>query len=143
MKTSDILVGAVLAMVLLVLIVGLRLLYSRVTEMRARRIRMQDVATSAQMAALENVQASDNFKNLFEVPVLFYALVAVALATGHIPMWLALGAWVYVALRWIHSAIHCTYNKVAHRFATFVISFACLITLWFAFAISLWVKSAS
>ena len=128
------LVGACLALVLLTCIVGARLLYTRVTEMRAKRIHPQAAATSLQMAAkLENVQAADNFRNLFEVPVLFYALVAMALATAHVPGWLVTGAWVYVALRVAHSFIHCTYNKVWHRLAVFLASFALLAAMWVAF----------
>ena len=39
-------------------------------------------------ARLENVQGADNFRNLFEVPVQFYALAAIALATQQTPGWL-------------------------------------------------------
>ncbi len=132
------LVAPTLAMVLLTCVVGAYLLYSRVTEMRAKRIHPQAAANSLQMAArLENVQPADNFRNLFEVPVLFYALVAIALATQHVPPWLVSGAWAFVALRVLHSAIHCTYNKVMHRLAAFMGGFALLVGLWVAFFLTL------
>jgi hypothetical protein len=132
------LVGACLAMVLLTFVVGGRLLYTRVEEMRRKRIHPQAAATSTQMAArLENVQAADNFRNLFEVPVLFYALMATALATAHIPGWLVTGAWLYVGLRVAHSVIHCTYNTVHHRLAVFLASFLLLVGLWIAFYLTL------
>jgi hypothetical protein len=138
MNSAQPLIAACLAMVLLSFIVGARLLYTRVNEMRSKRIHPQAAATSVQVAArLENVQASDNFRNLFEVPVLFYALVAVALATHHTPDWLVTGAWVYVALRVAHSAIHCTYNKVMHRLAVFLASFWVIVGLWVAFYLTL------
>jgi hypothetical protein len=108
-----------------------------VGEMRAKRIHPQAAATSVKLAArLENIQAADNFRNLFETPVLFYALVATALATSHVPGWLAQGAWIYVALRVAHSVIHCTYNKVYHRLAAFASSFALVVGLWSAFVLS-------
>lgn len=132
------LVAACLALVLLAALVGVRMLFARVQEMRRKRIHPQAAATSVQMAArLENVQAADNFRNLFEVPVLFFALVAVALASAHTPGWLVTGAWLYVALRVLHSFIHCTYNKVMHRLAAFLASFVLLIGLWVAFFLSL------
>ena len=138
------LVAAALAMVVLTLVVGLRMLSVRVAEMRNKRLHMQSVATSLQMAArMENVQPSDNFRNLFETPVLFYALVAVAVATSHVPAWLVVGAWCYVALRVVHSAIHCTYNRVMHRFAAFIGSFTVVVTLWIAFFLTLPVKSVT
>jgi hypothetical protein len=132
------LIAAALALVVLSVIVGAYLLFTRVQEMRAKRIHPQAASTSVKMAArLENVQAADNFRNLFEVPVLFYALVAMALALHHTPDWLVTGAWAYVALRVVHSAIHCTYNKVMHRLAAFLTSFVLLVVLWIGFFLSL------
>ena len=137
-------VAACLALVLVTFVVGARLLFTRVKEMRQKRIHPQAASTSLQMSArLENVQAADNFRNLFEVPVLFYALAAVALATSHVPGWLVSGAWLYVALRILHSLIHCTYNRVMHRFAIFLLSFVLLVGLWMAFFLTLHAPSAS
>lgn len=131
-------VAACLALVLLTIAVGARLLYTRVQEMRQKRVHPQAVTTSLKMAArLENVQAADNFRNLFEVPVLFYTLAAVALATSHTPTWLVYGAWLFVALRALHSLIHCTYNRVMHRFGAFLTSFALLVGLWVTFVLTL------
>jgi hypothetical protein len=132
------LLSACLAQVLLTFAVALRLLAVRVAEMRAQRIHPQAVATSAQIAArLQNTQAADNFKNLFEVPVLFYALVAVAIGLQHTPGWLVAGAWLFVALRTAHSIIQCTYNKVMHRFRVYIGSFVLLVALWVAFVVTL------
>jgi hypothetical protein len=123
-----------LALVLLTLFVALRMLFSRVREMRSRRIAPHKVATSLQMAAaLQDVQAADNFRNLFEVPVLFYALVAMAVATRFTPGWLVAGAWGFVLLRYLHSLIHCTYNRVMHRFVVYLAGYALVLVLWVAF----------
>jgi hypothetical protein len=135
---TSLLIGALLALVLLTFIVGTLLLFTRVQEMRQKRIHPQAASTSVKMAArLENVQAADNFRNLFEVPVLFYALGTVALATHQTPSWLVVGAWAFVALRVLHSFIHCTYNKVMHRLAVFLTSFGLLLALWVSFFLSL------
>ncbi len=131
-------ITAAAALAVLSLAVGLAMLSSRVREMRGKRIHPQAVATAAKMAArLENVQAADNFRNLFETPVLFYALVAAAAGIGHVPGWLAAGAWVYVALRLVHSIIHCTYNKVMHRLGAFLLGFGLVVAMWVAYAIEL------
>jgi len=132
------LVFAVLAMVLLTFVVGLMMLRARVAEMRHKRVHPQSVSTSGRMAArLEDTRAADNFRNLLEVPVLFYALVAVALATAAIPDWLVWGAWLFVALRVLHSAIHCSYNRVMHRLAAFLVGFGVLLLLWVAWVLHL------
>ena len=52
----------------------------RIGQMKRERIHPQSVATSAQAAArLTDSRAADNFRNLFELPVLFY-VVALLLA---------------------------------------------------------------
>ncbi len=132
------LIAACLVMVLLTAVVGLTMLRNRVREMMRKRLDAQQIADSTRMAAqLQDIQAADNFRNLFEVPVLFYTLAAIALATGYVPSWLVVCTWVFVALRVVHSLIHCTYNKVFHRLAVFLPSFGLLIGMWIAFFLAL------
>lgn len=137
------LIAACLAMVLLAFAVGVALLVTRVREMRRKGIQPQDIADSAKMASrFENVRVSDNFRNLFEVPVLFLALAAIALATGYVPNWLVTCAWIFVILRVVHSLIHCTYNKVYHRLIVFLAGFALLAGMWIAYFLALAAKSS-
>lgn len=144
MTNTQHLVAACTALVVLVFMVGLRMLQVRMSEMKEKRIHPQSTATSLQMAAkLQSVQAADNFRNLFETPVLFHALVAVAIGAGHAPGWLVVGVWAYVALRVVHSFIHCTYNTVMHRFAAFGTSFLLLVVLWLCFAMDFLSKVAA
>jgi hypothetical protein len=103
--------------------------------MRSKRIHPQQVATSSQMAArLTNVGAADNFRNLFEMPVLFYAAVLTIYAAALTsPFYVVLG-WLYVVFRIAHTLIHATYNKVMHRLYAFGSSFIVLAVLWVAIA---------
>jgi len=138
------LLHAALAMVLLTLAVGMLMMFTRVREMQRKRIHPQSASTSVTMGAqLENVQPADNFRNLFEVPVLFYALLGMALALGQVPTWLVTGAWLFVGLRVLHSLVHCTYNKVVHRLMVFMASFALLIGLWVTFVVSVAARNAA
>lgn len=138
MSPAILLALSAFALVALTFVVGVRLFYVRSQEMRQKRVHPQAASTSVLMAAkLQNVQAADNFRNLFETPVLFYALVATAIGTHHTPEWLVAGAWAYVALRVAHSFIHCTYNRVMQRFVAFGVGFLLLVGLWAAFVISL------
>ncbi len=108
-----------LAMVGLSLLVWVRLYVVRVREMKRSRIDPQRLAGSADKGLLKDTRASDNFSNLFEVPVLFYALVLATIANGiHDPSLLVL-AWAFVALRAVHSAVQCSYNRVMHRFSAY------------------------
>ncbi|MBS0448932.1 MAG: MAPEG family protein [Proteobacteria bacterium] len=130
------LVAAALALVLLTFAVGISMFVVRVREVR--RVGLRAVVDSRAMASqLQDVRAADNFRNLFEAPVLFYALIAMALAVRLWPSWLVDCAWIYVALRALHSLIHCTYNNVMHRLAAFATSLALLVVMWIAFFMSL------
>ena len=120
-----------LAMVALTIVVWFRMYVVRVAQMKRDRIHPQAVATAAQSAAkLTDSGAADNFRNLFELPVLFYlALVVAALSAQVTPLTLAL-AWLFVFWRIVHSAIHCSYNKVMHRFSVYVLGGATLWVFW-------------
>jgi hypothetical protein len=130
------------AQVLLVAVVGACMYARRVGEVRARRINPQKLATSRGAAEiLQDVAAADNFRNLFEAPVLFFAVcLALAITDAVTPIQLVL-AWTYVALRAAHSAIHLTYNRVLHRLGVFIGSMAVVFAMWGLFAWSLWKTS--
>ncbi len=123
---------------LLTLVVALVMYSRRIAEMRARRIAPQSIALSRDaLAKFEDTRAADNFRNLFELPVLFYALCLALIATGMVSAWYVAGAWAFVALRVMHSAIHVTYNRVMHRFYVFTAGMLVLYTMWIAFTIQL------
>ncbi len=120
-----------LAMALLTFVVWLRLYQTRIGEMKRERIHPQSIALSGQMAAkLTDTRAADNFRNLFELPVLFYvALMAAALLQMQSMAFFVL-AWLFVAARVTHSWVHCTYNKVMHRYKIYFLGGAVLWTMW-------------
>ena len=127
-----------LAMVVLTFAVWWRMYFSRIGEMRRERIDPQSVASSAQMAArLSDTRAADNFRNLFELPVLFYLALVVAALTAQVNFVTLALAWTFVALRVAHSWIHCGYNKVMHRFTVYAIGGFVLWVLWGVLAFGL------
>ena len=120
-----------LAMVALAFVVWWRMYFMRIGQMKRERIQPQSVATSAAAAAkLTDSRAADNFRNLFELPVLFYLALVVAATTAQEGTLVVGLAWGFVALRVLHSAIHCTYNKVMHRFCAYVAGGMVLWALW-------------
>jgi hypothetical protein len=127
-----------LAMAALTCVVWWRMYFMRIGQMKRERIHPQAVATSAQAAArLTDSRAADNFRNLFELPVLFYLALVVAALTAQVHA-LTLGlAWAFVALRVVHSAIHCSYNKVMHRFLAYLAGGLVLWALWAVLAVGL------
>ncbi|HEY5558251.1 MAG TPA: MAPEG family protein [Steroidobacteraceae bacterium] len=122
------------ALVLVTALVWVKLYVDRLTEMRSRHIAPQSLSTAREATGrLEKTAAADNFRNLFEVPVLFYVLcIAIAVTGGSTPGFVA-GAWTYVGLRAVHSLIHVTYNRVMHRFLVYVASTVLVFGMWIVF----------
>ena len=121
-----------LAMVLLSFAVLLRLGYLRVSYLKAQRIHPQTVADRKGAADVFKPinHLADHFQNLFEVPVLFYLLVVLLLVLAKIDWVYVVLAWAFVAGRVAHTVIHCTYNKVRHRFLAFLLSSLVLMGMW-------------
>jgi len=123
------------AMVLLTFVVWVKLYLDRVAEMRELRLDPQTVRNSVLGAGvLKRVEAADNFKNLFEVPVLFYVLCACLAASDQVTPFFVIAAWIFVALRALHSTIHITYNTVVHRFYAYAAGALLIFLMWAVFA---------
>lgn len=71
---------------------------------------------------------SDNLKNLFELPTIFYAVVLYLYATHQVDGAYLGAAWGFFFFRVLHSVVHCTFNFIPLRFALYVVSAA---ALWF------------
>ena len=109
--------------------------YVRIGQMKRERIHPQSVATSVEAAArLTDSRAADNFRNLFELPVLFYLALAFAAQVGLVDAIVLVVAWAFVLLRIVHSAIQCGYNKVMHRFYAYAAGALVLWALWLLLA---------
>ncbi len=128
----------VIAQVALTFVVAIRMYLVRVAEMRANRVSPQSIANSRQAAEkLQNISASDNFRNLFELPVLFFAICPILYVTDNVSTLQLTLAWIFVALRGLHSFIHVTYNRVMHRVRVFIVSMICVLVMWAVFAVQL------
>ncbi len=126
------------ALVVLTAMVWIRLYVERIGEMRARRIRPQVLASAREVTqALQNVNAADNFRNLFEVPVLFYVLCISLAVTQLVTLPDIWAAWGFVALRAAHSLVHLTYNRVMHRFMVYAASTVLVFIMWLSFGVRL------
>lgn len=120
----------VAVLMLLTLLVWIVMYTRRLRFIVANRIAPQQFVSpeTLNVALPEHVnRPSNNLKNLFELPVVFYAICIALVASQQTdPLWVGL-AWAYVALRTIHSAIHCTVNIVMWRFTAYILS---SIVLW-------------
>jgi len=125
-----------LAQVLLTFVVWTWLFARRIPEIVRKRIdpqRLRDRAAAHELLP-DSAGASNNLKNLFEMPVLFYVAVLLALVLLIQDTLLVQLAWAYVGLRWLHSLVHCTYNNVNQRFGVYALSCLVLALIWLRLA---------
>lgn len=121
-----------LVQVLLTFVVWVYMYIWRMSEIRRKSIdpqRLRDRA-AAQELLTASAGPSNNLQNLFEMPVLFYVAVLISLLLLIQDEALVRLAWGFVALRIVHSAVHCTYNNVAHRFIAYAFSSLFLLFMW-------------
>lgn len=119
------------ASIFLTLLVWVYMYIRRISFIISRKLKPQDLAvpnTLAQISPPSISNPSDNLKNLFEIPVLFYALVLYLFITKQVDAVYVNAAWVFVIFRVLHSIVHCTFNFVMLRFYLYL--FATL-ALWF------------
>jgi hypothetical protein len=87
--------------------------------------------TAAELARISPpsvANPSDNLKNLFELPTLFYGIVLYLFVTTRVDLGYLVAAWIFCGFRVLHSAVHCTINIVILRFWLYCIS---ALALWF------------
>ena len=129
--TQDAIFSPFFATVFLTLLVWVYMYIRRISFITSRKISQQELSVPgilAQISPLNVSNPSDNLKNLFEIPVLFYALVLYLFITKQVDTVYVNAAWVFVVFRALHSAVHCTFNLIMLRFYLYL--FATL-AVWF------------
>ncbi len=123
--------GAVLTLGLLHLIMVNALYLTRIPAMIAKRMSAKAVARPGARESLPSWarNVADNYNNLAEAPTTFYALAIAIVLLGQADTLMAVLAWAYVGLRYVHSAIQSTANIILLRFTVFVLSWLVLGTM--------------
>ena len=103
----------------------------RVKAVRARKISPRYFKLNRGGELPDSVVAvTQNYNNLLELPVLFYTVCFIAIILNQSAEYFVYHAWVFVALRYLHSYIHTTYNHILHRLYVFSLSSFVLLSMW-------------
>jgi hypothetical protein len=126
------LVYPMLAMVLLTAVVLVTLFRSRVRMVREGLAPVSYFRTfQGSVAEPEyTIKPARHFANLFEAPTLFYAGCLAAMVTGVTGTVVVVLAWGYVAMRYLHAAIHLGGNRVRYRMRAYFAGWLLLLALW-------------
>ncbi|HEV7290914.1 MAG TPA: MAPEG family protein [Devosia sp.] len=128
--TAKLLVLAIAAQVLLTIAILAMMGRERVPRVLSGEIDVKDIAVDRSAYPLRARLLSNSFDNQFQLPVLFYVAVLVTLWAGAMGWVEVVLAWLFVALRYVHAAIHVTTNRVFRRFSAYVAGLAVLTLLW-------------
>lgn len=123
-------------MVVLTFIVGLITARTRFASVRSGDVKLRYFKLMQGQDVPERVTVtSRSFNNMFEVPVLFYVACTLYISLGVAGPAGPVLAWSFVVLRYVHAAIHLTYNGFLHRMVFFWASFVCVLLLWMNLAL--------
>ena len=81
--------------------------------------------------------ATRNFINLFEIPVLFYAIIPLLIITNTADNVSLVFSWAFVATRILHSIVHVTTNKLFVRMRLYAVGSFIILLLWLRLAYQL------
>lgn len=107
---------------------------ARVAAVEQGEVKLRDVALGQSAWPQRITQLGRSFDNQFQLPVLFYVLVGLAVVTAKVDAPLVWGAWAFVASRVAHAVVHVTSNAVRQRFYAYVVGAVVLVAMWIWFA---------
>ena len=118
---TNALLAPVLVLICWTLFMWLWMYATRIPAMQKARINPSKMQEKSEMDVLpkEVRRIADNYNHLHEQPVVFYALIFMAVLLGAETMLMVYAAWLYVALRIAHSLIQALWNFIPARFFVF------------------------
>jgi hypothetical protein len=99
--------------------------------------KMKDVALGEPNWPTRAAQIGNCFSNQFEIPLLFYILIAIALPLRHADLVIVLLSWVFVVTRFVHAGIFVTSNDLRQRGPAWFAGVLVLFAMWLYFALKM------
>jgi hypothetical protein len=110
---------------------------ARTRAVTSREIGLKDIALGQPNWPTRTTQIGNCFSNQFELPVLFYLLIALALPLRHADLVIVLLSWVFVVTRFAHAGIFVTSNNVQQRSLAWFSGVLVLFAMWLYFALKI------
>lgn len=110
---------------------------ARGRAVKGRETRLKDIALGEPNWPTRVTQIGNCFSNQFEIPVLFYILIALALPLHKADLFIVLMSWVFVVTRFAHAGIFVTSNDVRHRSLAWFAGVLVLLAMWIYFALKI------
>jgi hypothetical protein len=108
---------------------------ARRSAVRGRETSLRDIASGQARWPARAAQVGDCFSNQFELPLLFYLLIALTLPLRHADLVVVLLSWVFVVTRFVHAGIFVTSNNIQQRSLAWLAGVLVLFAMWVYFAL--------
>jgi hypothetical protein len=99
--------------------------------------KVRDVALGQPNWPSRATQIGNCYRNQFELPVLFYALIALALPLRHADLVIVMLSWVFVVTRFVHAGIFTSSNDLNQRSLAWFAGVLVLLAMWVYFALKI------
>jgi hypothetical protein len=110
---------------------------ARRTALVSRETKIRDIALGQPNWPVRATQISNCYRNQFELPVLFYVLIAIALPIRHADLVIVILSWVFVVARFVHAGVFVSSNDLGRRSTAWIASALVLLVMWVYLA--LWI----
>lgn len=110
---------------------------TRGRALKSGETKMKDIALRESNWPERATQLGNCFANQFELPVLFYVLIAIALPLRRADLFIVLMSWVFVVTRFAHAGVFVTSNDVRPRSLAWFAGVLVLAAMWLYFALKL------
>ena len=133
MQTSPIL-QAIVVLILWTMVMWLWMYVTRIPAMKKAKIDVAKMiggtgSSLDELLPLKVQWKAHNYNHLLAEPTLFYVVCLVLAMIGQGDGINAIIAWVYVALRVLHSLLQVLINRIIVRFILFILSSLCIVAL--------------
>lgn len=119
------------ALVMLTYLVMLVTVRSRLRSVRSGQVSLQYYSLMQGAEVPDFItKTSNHFRNLFEVPVLFYVAGVLYIALDLEEPLAVQAAWAFVIARLLHTLVHLSYNNVLHRLIVFGFANISVLVMW-------------
>jgi hypothetical protein len=99
--------------------------------------KIRDIALGQPNWPNRATQIGNCYKNQFELPLLFYILIALAMPLRHADLFMVLMSWVFVVARCVHAGIFVTSNDLGQRSTAWLAGVLVLLVMWIYFALKI------
>jgi hypothetical protein len=101
----------------------------------SKQTKIRDIALGQPNWPVRATQIGNCYRNQFELPVLFYILIALALPLRHADLVIVMLSWVFVATRFVHAGIFVSSNDLGKRSSAWLAGALVLLAMWVYFAL--------